>query len=37
MTESLLRFDDQLIQLPERFQPSPEFLTSHARRFGFMR
>lgn len=37
MKESLLRFDNQPIHLPERFQPSPEFLASHARRFGFMR
>ena len=37
IAESLLRFDDQPIQLPERFRPSPEFLASHARRFGFIR
>ncbi len=37
IAESLLRFDNQSIHLPERFQPSPEFLASHARRFGFMR
>lgn len=36
IVESLLRFDNQPIHLPERFQPSPEFLASHARRFGFM-
>lgn len=36
MTESLLRFDEQPIQLPERFRPDPEFLARHARRFGFM-
>lgn len=36
MAESLLRFDQQPIQLPERFRPAPEFLARHARRFGFM-
>ncbi len=37
IAESLLRFDNRPIQLPERFQPSPKFLASHARRFGFIR
>ena len=36
ITESLLRFDGQPIRFPERFGPSPAFLTRHARRFGFM-
>ena len=34
--ESLMRFDKQGIHLPERFGPSPVFLTKHAQRFGFM-
>lgn len=36
ITDSLLRFDAQPIRFPERFGPSPAFLTWHARRFGFM-
>ena len=36
ITESLLRFDRQRIRFPERFGPSPAFLTWHARRFGFL-
>jgi len=36
MTDSLLRFDRQPIRFPERFGPSPTFLTWHARRFGFL-
>lgn len=36
ITDSLLRFDQQAIQLPERFSPAPAFLESHARRFGFL-
>jgi putative restriction endonuclease len=36
MQKSLLHFDDQLIRLPERFQPDPVFLERHARRFGFI-
>lgn len=36
ITDSLLRFDAQPIRFPERFAPSPTFLTWHARRFGFM-
>jgi putative restriction endonuclease len=34
--ESLLRFDKQGINLPERFGPNPVFLTKHAQRFGFL-
>lgn len=36
MTDSLLRFDRQPIRFPERFGPSPAFLTWHARRFGYL-
>ena len=36
ITDSLLRFDRQRIHFPERFGPSPAFLTWHARRFGFL-
>ena len=36
LAESLQRCDRQPIQLPQRFRPSPEFLTWHARRFGFL-
>jgi len=36
ITDSLLRFDRQPIRFPERFGPSPAFLTWHARRFGFL-
>jgi len=36
ITDSLLRFDRQPIRFPERFGPSPTFLTWHARRFGFL-
>jgi len=36
ITDSLLRFDQQLIHCPDRFAPSPIFLEWHARRFGFM-
>jgi putative restriction endonuclease len=36
LVESLLRFDGMAITLPERFKPKPEFLASHARRFGFL-
>ncbi|MBK6386620.1 MAG: HNH endonuclease [Rhodoferax sp.] len=34
--DSLLRFDQQAIRLPERFSPHPEFLRKHAKRFGFI-
>jgi putative restriction endonuclease len=36
ITESLLRFDEQPILLPDRLSPKPAFLEWHARRFGFM-
>jgi putative restriction endonuclease len=36
MTQTLLSFDKQPIRLPERFKPTPEFLTSHAKKFGFI-
>ncbi len=34
--DSLLRFDQQAIRLPERFSPHPEFLRKHAKHFGFI-
>lgn len=34
MADSLLRFDLQPIQLPEKFRPAPEFLNWHASKFG---
>jgi putative restriction endonuclease len=37
LISSLLCFDKQPISMPEKFKPSPEFLASHAKRFGFMR
>lgn len=36
LAESLQRFDGQAIQLPERFRPAPDFLASHAKRFGYL-
>jgi putative restriction endonuclease len=36
LTASLLRFDGLSITLPERFKPAPEFLGSHAKRFGYL-
>lgn len=36
IVDSLLRFDRKPILFPERFGPSPTFLTWHARRFGFL-
>lgn len=36
ITESLLRFHEQPIRLPDRLGPKPAFLEWHARRFGFM-
>jgi predicted restriction endonuclease len=36
IADSLLRFDSQPIQLPEKFRPAPEFLSWHAQKFGFM-
>jgi putative restriction endonuclease len=35
LKESLLRFDKQLIQLPEKLKPAQTFLAMHAQRFGF--
>ena len=34
LAEALLMFDDQPIQLPERFAPDRSFLEWHSRRFG---
>lgn len=34
--ETLLRFDEQPITMPERFAPRQDFLTWHGRRFGFL-
>ena len=36
LISSLLRFDEQPISLPEKFKPTPAFLASHAKRFGFI-
>jgi putative restriction endonuclease len=36
LAESIQRFDGHLIRLPERFRPAPEFLASHAARFGYV-
>ena len=36
IVDSLLRFDRKPILFPERFGPSPTFLTWHAQRFGFL-
>ncbi len=36
MVESLLRFDNHAIHLPERFRPAPEFLAKHAQRHHFI-
>lgn len=33
---SLLNLDGMMIKLPERFRPSPEFLSAHSKRFGFV-
>lgn len=35
MAESLLKFDQHPIVLPERFKPKAEFLAWHGQRFGF--
>jgi putative restriction endonuclease len=35
LAESLLKFDQKPIQLPERFKPNKIFLLSHATRFGY--
>lgn len=34
--ETLKAFDGRSIRQPERFRPNPEFLASHAARFGFL-
>ncbi len=34
--DASLRFDQQTIQMPERFSPHPEFLRKHAKHFGFI-
>jgi putative restriction endonuclease len=34
--ETLLRFDDRPIAMPERFAPRQDFLEWHGRRFGFL-
>lgn len=34
--ETLKAFHGRSIRLPERFKPDPEFLASHAARFGFL-
>jgi hypothetical protein len=34
--ETLKAFDGRSIHLPERFKPDPNFLASHAARFGFL-
>ncbi|MDO9359298.1 MAG: HNH endonuclease [Polaromonas sp.] len=36
LSYSLLRYNDQVITLPEKFRPDPNFLASHATKFGFM-
>lgn len=36
MANSLLKFDQHLIELPERFKPKAEFLAWHGQRFGFI-
>jgi putative restriction endonuclease len=35
MAESLLRFDGETIELPERFRPKAAFLAWHGQRFGY--
>lgn len=34
--QTLKAFDGRSIRLPERFKPNPDFLASHAERFGFL-
>jgi putative restriction endonuclease len=34
--ETLEAFDGRTIRLPERFKPNPDFLASHAARFGYL-
>jgi putative restriction endonuclease len=36
ITEALLRFNKRPIRLPERFRPDTNFLSAHAKKFGFM-
>lgn len=35
LADSLLRFDEQPIAMPERFKPRADFLAWHGQRFGF--
>lgn len=35
MRVALARFNGKHIRMPERFRPSPDFLSAHAHRFGF--
>lgn len=35
LMDSLLRFEGAEIRMPQRYRPAPEFLQSHAKRFGF--
>ena len=36
MKQALLRFNNKKILMPHRYGPDPQFLESHARRFGFI-
>ena len=36
LNDALLRYEGTSIRMPGRFRPNPEFLTRHARRFGFV-
>ena len=36
MVDSLLRFDNQLINPPKKLKPAPVFLEAHAMKFGFL-
>jgi putative restriction endonuclease len=36
LNDALLSFDGKSIRLPGRFRPDPNFLASHARRFGYI-
>jgi putative restriction endonuclease len=36
LAESIQRYEGHSIRLPERFRPAPEFLASHAARFGYV-
>ena len=33
---ALMQFHGKRIRMPERFRPSPDFLSAHASRFGFI-